>query len=183
MRGMIAIMRVIGIDPGLATVGIGVVEGLRLVDFCTIETSPALSAPERLAEIACDLSSILKKHRPALAVVEKLYFERNQKTAMNVAEARGVILVTLNQSKLDSGQALPILEPTPLELKLAVTGDGKADKRQIQDMLARILKLEAGFFRGVSDDATDAVALAVYGALYQSREMLDTSRRKATIAP
>ena len=178
-------MIVLGIDPGLATVGIGVVEkcenalrpfgtaqdklrsgqapirkcALRLVDWCTIGTSSTLSTAERLAEIAKDLSLLIQKHEPDLAVVEKLYFGANHKTAMDVAQARGVLLVTLAQASIE------VLEPTPLQLKLAVTGDGKADKRQVQDMLARIFHLEGDLFRGASDDATDAVGMALYGAI------------------
>lgn len=179
-------MIILGIDPGLATVGIGVVEtgvngqrstiNCQLVDFCTIETSPSLSAPERLHELAGDLGSILKKHRPDLAVVEKLYFETNRKTAMQVAEARGVILLTLQEHNV------PVFEPTPLELKLAVTGDGQADKEQLRKMLTQILCVSDAAFAGGKDDATDAVALAVYGALYQSRETLDREKGKVRIA-
>lgn len=181
-------MKVLGIDPGLATVGIGIIEksetrdpstraelgaghrpqseGLRLIDWCTIETSPALAGAERLCELAEDLGKILEEHRPALAVVEKLYFETNRKTAMQVAEARGVILFTLHRACSGSGRVpLPILEPTPLELKLAVTGDGQADKGQLRKMLTQILRVSDATFAGGKDDATDAVALAVYGAL------------------
>jgi len=147
-------MIVLGIDPGLATVGIGIIEKQQILDFCTIETSSALSTPDRLKEIADDLKSIIKKHKPDLAVIEKLYFEKNQKTAMAVAEARGVIILTVQES------GIPILEPTPLELKSAITGDGKADKRQMQDMLQITFKTDLS---GVPDDAVDALGLALYG--------------------
>ena len=161
-------MIVLGIDPGLATVGIGLVEISRvpgpasqvprLLDWCVITTAKGLPLPERLREISKDLSEILHAEKPDLVVVEKLYFATNRKTAMDVAEARGAILLTVQEA------GVPVLEPTPLQLKLAVTGDGGADKRQVREMLLRILHLEEAAFTGGSDDATDAVALAVYGA-------------------
>ncbi len=158
-------MRILGIDPGLATIGIGVIErgsskeDLRLLDFCVIETAKGLPRASRLQELAEDLRGILREHTPDIAVVEKLYFQTNVTTAMDVAEARGAILLTLAEAGVE------ILEPTPLQLKLAVTGDGKADKKQMRDMLHHILKVPEGSFAGISDDASDAVALAVYGAL------------------
>jgi crossover junction endodeoxyribonuclease RuvC len=186
---------ILGIDPGLATVGIGVlqvrhaeearprpsrrpraaqaprddvagepalsgVEGsrsMRVIDWCTIETSKGLTLPQRLLEISDDLAQIVRKYMPDLAVIEKLYFETNRKTAMDVAQARGVILLTIEEA------GIPILEPTPLELKSAVTGDGRADKKQMQTMLERILDEKCP-----SDDAADALGLAVFGALQSS---------------
>ena len=165
-------MKILGIDPGLATVGIGIVEKceernakreMRLLDWCVITTAKGLQLPERLREISKDLSKILRAEKPDLVVVEKLYFATNRKTAMSVAEARGVILLTVQTA------GVPVLEPTPLQLKLAVTGDGSADKRQVREMLLRILHLDAAEFAGGSDDATDAVALAVYGAITAPR--------------
>ena len=149
-------MKVLGIDPGFATVGIGVIESepLTVIDWCTIETEKGLRLSERLATISDDLSQILKEYRPEIAVIEKIYFETNRKTAIDVAQARGVILLTVEQA------GIPILEPTPLELKSAITGDGRADKRQMQDMLERILGEKCS-----SDDAADALGLAVYGTL------------------
>ena len=149
-------MKVLGIDPGFATVGIGIVESdpLTVIDWCTIETDKGLLFPERLSEIAEDLSQIIREHKPDLAVIEKLYFQTNQKTAIDVAQARGVILLTVEQA------GVPVLEPTPLELKSAITGDGRADKRQMQDMLKRMLGVDCP-----SDDAADALGLAVYGTI------------------
>ena len=153
-------MLILGIDPGLATVGIGIIESdakeaLRVIDYCTIETAKGNANADRLHEIANDLSSIIRKHHPSIAVIEKLYFETNQKTAMAVAEARGAILLTCTQA------GLLIIEPTPLELKATVTGDGRADKKQMADMVSRTLKID---LTGVSDDAVDALALSLYGA-------------------
>jgi len=159
-------MLILGIDPGLATVGIGIIESdakeaLRVIDYCTIETAKGNANADRLHEIANDLSSIIRKHHPSIAVIEKLYFETNQKTAMAVAEARGVILLTC------ANEGLSIIEPTPLELKVAVTGDGKADKRQMQNMINRMLGLDS-----LSDDVADALGLAIYGSLMHSSQVV-----------
>ena len=150
-------MKVLGIDPGLATVGIGIVESdpIKIIDYCTIETDKGLTLPQRLLEIADDLAEIVREHKPDLAVVEKLFFQTNRKTAIDVAEARGVILVTLEEA------GVSILEPTPLQIKSAITGDGRADKKQIQDMLKRMFNEDCA-----SDDAADALAMAVYGSLH-----------------
>ncbi len=156
-------MVILGIDPGLATVGIGLIKtsanssqltAHSLLVHCTIETPSALATPARLHEISSDLTDIIKTHTPDLAVVEKLYFEKNQKTAMDVAEARGVILLTLQKA------SIPVIEPTPLELKSSIAGDGRADKRQMKDMVERTLKIDLS---GVRDDAVDALGLALYG--------------------
>lgn len=150
---------VLGIDPGLATTGIGLVQkrgdDLTALAWMTIETKGEHRA-SRLAEIASDLRHVMKQYDPHLAVVEKLYFQTNVKTAMDVAEARGVVLLVLAEA------GLQVLEPNPLEVKLAVTGDGNADKIQMQDMIVRTLKLEEA---PKPDDAADALALAVYGAV------------------
>lgn len=162
-------MRVLGIDPGLATVGVGLLSTEpepkpqpTILDFCTIETSPSLSTSQRLLEISDDLSEYIREHKPDLVVVEKLFFETNRKTAMDVAQARGVILVSVEDF------AIPILEPTPLELKSAVTGDGQADKLQMKTMLERTFNTS---FDGVKDDAVDAVGLALYGATCQTQSL------------
>jgi len=157
---MMNVMIILGIDPGLATVGIGLIDAsqrsiFKVIDYCTIETKKELSSADRLREIAEDLSSIIQDHHPSIAVIEKLYFETNRKTAMNVAEARGVLLSTCSEARLT------ILEPTPLELKVAVTGDGRADKKQMAMMVSRTLKID---LKGVPDDAVDALGLSIFGA-------------------
>ena len=154
-------MRIVGIDPGLATVGIGIIEAhsvhnIEVLEWMTIETMPGLSLAERLLEIEKDLSEVIQEFEPEMAVVEKLYFETNVKTAIDVSQARGVILLTLAKHGVE------IIEATPLQLKSTITGDGKADKRQVQDMLKMMLKLHE---IPKPDDAADALALAVYGAL------------------
>lgn len=154
-------MRILGIDPGLATIGLGLIEAesahrIRCLEWLIISTPAGESAALRMEEIHRDLKKFLKESRPALAVVERLFFKTNAKTAINVAQARGVILLTLAENQV------PVIEPSPLQLKSAITGDGRADKRQMQDMLARMLELTE---IPKPDDAADALALAVYGAL------------------
>lgn len=156
-------MRVLGVDPGLATVGIAVVEGKNALDWATIETPPSLSMPERLCEIAKDLSQYIDEQQPELAVIEKLYFSVNEKTALDVAQARGVILATVAE------RGIPILEPTPPELKACITGDGKADKKQMQEMMRLMYTLKE---IPKPDDAADALALATFGALSGKRATL-----------
>lgn len=154
-------MRILGIDPGIAIVGLGLVESahpsdVRALDWLTIETAAGGALSDRLCEIARDLEEFLETSKPELVVIEKLFFETNVKTAMDVSQGRGAILLTVAK------RGIPILEATPLQLKSAITGDGKADKRQMQDMMMRLLKLAAP---PRPDDAADALALAIYGAL------------------
>lgn len=165
-------MRILGIDPGLATIGLGLVEAtsvhdITCIEWLTITTHAGAATAERLREIHDDLSEFLKESKPALAVVERLFFQTNVQTAMGVAEARGVILLTLAEHGID------VLEPTPLQLKSAITGDGKADKQQVQEMLMRMLKLTAV---PKPDDAADALALAVYGALAKKNDQCSIAK-------
>ncbi|MBI2117277.1 crossover junction endodeoxyribonuclease RuvC, partial [Candidatus Peregrinibacteria bacterium] len=113
--------------------------------------------PERLREIAHDLDAFLEETHPDLTVVERLFFARNERSAMEVAHARGVIL-----SKA-AYHGCPILEPTPLQLKLAITGNGRATKEEMQRMLMHLLHLKE---MPKPDDAADALALAFYGTLH-----------------
>lgn len=158
-------MRFIGIDPGLATVGIGVLDSPHpqqwtVVDWLTIQTEAGRDASDRLLEIHTDLAQLLSEFNPDMAVVERLFFASNETTAMDVSQARGVILLALEQRKI------PILEPTPMQLKSAIAGDGKADKRMMQDMLVRTLNLAE---IPKPDDAADALGLALYGAMRAER--------------
>lgn len=158
-------MRILGIDPGLATIGIGIIEAsspvdLRCIEWLTITTPAALPLPDRLREIAKDLGNLVQDVKPDLAVIEKLFFATNEKTAIDVAQARGVIVCTIAEA------GIPIVEPTPLQMKLAVTGDGQADKVQVQTMLLHLLKLKE---IPKPDDAADALGLAIYGALQEKR--------------
>jgi crossover junction endodeoxyribonuclease RuvC len=165
-----SIMKILGIDPGLATVGIGLIEAesahsFTPLDWFTITTNPASTLAERLDEIQQDLTAFLTGTNPELAVVEKIYFSINKKTALDVAQARGVILQTVQQ------QGIPLLEPTPPELKSCISGDGSADKRQMQEMMQLLLNLKE---RPTPDDAADALALAVFGAVNGKKVQLLT---------
>ena len=158
-------MRIIGIDPGLATIGIGLIESessqrVSPIEWLTIETKAGLPMADRLQEIGDDLAQYLKENQPELAVIEKLYFSVNEKTALDVAQARGVILATV------AAHGIPIIEPTPPELKSCITGDGKADKKQMQEMVKVIMHLHE---IPQPDDAADALALAAFGA-YQGKQ-------------
>lgn len=161
-------MKILGVDPGLRTIGLGLVEAtsgrdIRVLDWLTIETPSGNPPAERLSEIAKDLETYLEEKHPDRAVVEKLFFAVNEQTAIDVAQARGVLIATLGKA------GIPVLEPTPMQLKATITGDGRADKAQIQTMLMRMLDLEAP---PTPDDAADALALAVYGALVGESVML-----------
>jgi crossover junction endodeoxyribonuclease RuvC len=150
-------MLVIGIDPGTATTGYGLVRedksgNLSAVDYGVITTSPALSMPHRLLELYRRLSEILLLHRPESGAVEKLFFQRNVRTAISVGQGRGVVLLVLAQADLS------VAEYTPLEIKQAVAGYGGADKNQVQQMVRALLNLDDV---PQPDDAADALAVAI----------------------
>ncbi|MDD5738865.1 MAG: crossover junction endodeoxyribonuclease RuvC [Candidatus Pacebacteria bacterium] len=154
-------MIILGIDPGTATTGFGIIKkdskrNFAMLDFGIIKTNPKDSPSKRLQKIFEEISFILKKTKPDLVVVEKLYFFKNLKTAMPVAEARGVILLAIQQNKFK------IIELTPLEVKMGICGYGRAEKQQVQKMVKETLKLEK---IPRPDDAADALALAICGAL------------------
>ncbi|MDO8565765.1 MAG: crossover junction endodeoxyribonuclease RuvC [Candidatus Moranbacteria bacterium] len=161
-------MRILGIDPGTATVGWGVieVEGSKnaVMAFGHISTSKDLPLSERLLEISRDLSGIIKKYRPEEAAVEELFFFKNQKTVISVAQARGAILLTLENL------CVKVSGYTPLEVKQALTNYGRADKSQVQLMVKALLKLSA---IPRPDDVADALALALCHA---SRRRMDKIR-------
>lgn len=152
-------MLILGIDPGTAIIGYALVEkqgaDLILREADAIRIAPIGSKAERLAILHKELAALIKKERPNMIAVEKLFFSKNQKTALDVAEARGVILSTAALARI------PISEYTPLEVKMAATGYGRADKRQVREMARVILKLKAV---PTLDDITDAMAIAVTGA-------------------
>lgn len=149
-------MRILGIDPGTATTGWAVVEEVkknpRLVACGCINTSKIKTDAERLVEIGHDIQKLLKKYKPAEAAIEDLFFFKNLKTAITVAQARGVILYEIK------GNKLPLFSYTPLQVKQALTGYGRAEKKQIQIMVKNILKLKCV---PKPDDAADAVAIAI----------------------
>jgi crossover junction endodeoxyribonuclease RuvC len=152
----------LGIDPGTATCGFGVValEGgrLRLIDAGCVRTAANLSDAERLGQIHAALSQLVGEHHPQRLAVERLYFQRNVQTAMVVGQARGVALLVAAQHRL------PVDEPTPNEVKMSVCGNGAADKQQVAAMVSRLLEVD---LRAVPDDATDALAVAI-GTLYRA---------------
>lgn len=152
----------LGIDPGTAACGFGIVASdgasLRFVDAGTVRTDPSLSDSARLAELEAALDQLMAEHRPDRVAVERLYFQRNVQTAMAVGQARGVALLVAAR------HGLPVTEPTPNEVKLAVCGNGAADKEQVAVMVERLLNVQ---LNGAADDATDALAVAI-GALAPS---------------
>lgn len=149
-------MKILGIDPGTATTGFGVIEHhngkLKFVDAGVIVTPPEHSMPARLSEIYAGLKEIIAHHQPDCMAVELLYFATNVTTAITVGQARGVVLLAASEAGLEVG------EYTPLQVKQAVTGYGKADKKQIQEMVRVILGLD-----GIPkpDDAADGLAIAI----------------------
>ncbi len=147
---------ILGLDPGLGRTGFAVLTGTKdqpeLVDFGCLETSTKLPQAQRLEQLADKFKKLLTKYQPQLIAVEKIFFAANSKTALPVGEARGVLLVTA------AAKHLPIVEFTPPQVKLVVTGDGRADKKQIQKMLQLVFKLAAPIKQ---DDAADAVAIAL----------------------
>ncbi len=149
-------MRILGIDPGYATIGYGVVDydgvHFKAVGFGAITTPPDMPFSERLDAIYEDMSSIIKKYEPQDMSIEKLFFNTNATTAIAVAEARGVILLAAHRSGLKA------FEYTPLQVKSSVVGYGKAEKRQVMEMVKNLLMLKAV---PKPDDTADALALAI----------------------
>ena len=149
-------MLVLGLDPGLAITGFGLVRGdgqhLQSADYGVIRTDPALSLSDRLVVLHDALQNVIAQHAPDVAAVEELFFSTNARTAMLVGEARGVLLLTLAQS------GLPIYEYTPMQVKQAITGYGGADKNQIQQMVRLLLTLDT---LPQPDDAADALAVSI----------------------
>lgn len=150
-------MLVIGIDPGTATTGYGLVResedgSLSVVGFGVITTPADSPMPKRLLELYSKLSEILVLHRPESGAVEKLFFSRNARTAISVGQGRGVALLALAQAGLLAA------EYTPMEVKQAVAGYGGADKTQVQEMVRALLSMEEV---PQPDDAADALAVAI----------------------
>lgn len=147
---------VLGIDPGTTGMGYAFLdtatEPARILDCGMVAPVRGGSAAERLLAIATALDALIAQHAPASLALERLYFNKNARTAMAVAEARGVALLAAARA------GLPIAEYTPQEVKLSVTGSGAADKRQVQKMLAIVLALDAPI---TQDNVADAVAIAL----------------------
>ena len=150
-------MRIIGIDPGIARVGYGIIDDIegkkKMLDCGIIETQSTQKEEKRLLEISQDLSLIIKKWRPKTAAVEKFFFYRSSST-ISVVQARGVIIMTLAMHNLS------ILEFPPMQIKLAVTGYGHSDKNEVLKSVMHELKITSP---PKPDDAADALAIALTG--------------------
>ncbi|MEN9768259.1 crossover junction endodeoxyribonuclease RuvC [Vulcanococcus sp.] len=153
-------MRILGIDPGLARVGYGVIDveegpggAQRMLDCGIIQTDPGRSDGERMVEIARDLRVLIRTWQPQLAAVEKFFFYRSS-TTISVVQARGVLMMTLARF------GIPVVEFPPMQIKLALAGHGHADKDDVLDAVMRELSLETP---PRPDDAADALAVALTG--------------------
>jgi len=151
-------MRVLGIDPGFDRNGFGVVDdnGGKLVHIAhgVLQTSKDDSFMTRLRQVRDNVADLIDQYKPDCVAVEKLFFQTNAKTAINVGMARGVVLLVI----ADAG--IKLVEPTPNQVKQGTAGHGSADKRQVQEMVKRLLKLDA---IPKPDDAADALAIAIVG--------------------
>ncbi len=149
-------MVILGIDPGYGIVGFGVIEKtasrLRTVAYGVIETPKGSLLPVRLKFIGDKITELIAQYRPDAVAVEELFYHSNQKTVIMVAEARGVVLYAAQSA------GIPLFEYTPMQIKQAVSGYGRADKKQIQQMIKILLGLNAV---PKPDDAADALAVAV----------------------
>ncbi|MDD5696542.1 MAG: crossover junction endodeoxyribonuclease RuvC [Candidatus Pacebacteria bacterium] len=149
-------MIILGIDPGTATTGFGIIQfhkkQLACIEYGVIETPAKMDMGERLQILNKDLEKIIKRHEPEIAAIESLFFFKNLKTAVPVSQARGVILLTLSRRNVS------VKEFTPPQAKTAVTGYGRASKDQVQKMVKHILNLDE---IPKPDDAADALAIAV----------------------
>ena len=160
-------MIILGIDPGLATVGYGVLiyekNKFTTISYDVITTPPHIPVHERLQMIYDGMQKIIDLYKPDELAIEELFYNTNQKTVISVCEARGVILLCAHQNGLD------INEYTPLQVKQSVVGYGRAEKKQVQAMVKNILKLEK---IPKPDDAADAVAIAICHAHSKSTNSL-----------
>lgn len=149
-------MVILGIDPGYAIVGWGIINFERAkvqpLAFGSVQTEAHTDFSDRLCKIYDDFEEIIERYKPDVAAIEKLYFQNNQKTAIDVAEARGVLLLALKKA------GIPVFEYTPLQVKSAVTGYGQAEKPQVMEMTRRRLGLEKV---PKPDDTADALAIAI----------------------
>lgn len=169
-------MIILGIDPGSATTGFSILEKspqknskVKVVDFGCIITKPDKTAGQRLNILYNELNKIIKKYEPKVLAIESLFFFKNLKTAMPVSQAKGVILFAAAKKKM------PIYEFTPLEVKMAITGYGKAEKKQVQKMAELLLDLD-GFDRNKNhrkkDDAIDALCIGLCFAMKKDRNLI-----------
>ena len=150
-------MRILGIDPGIARVGYGVIDTSngqqQMLDCGIIRTNPGIDDGERMVEIASDLRQLIRRWKPQLAAVEKFFFYRSS-TTISVVQARGVIIMTLARFRV------PVMEFPPMQIKLALAGSGHAEKDEVLDAVMRELNLDQP---PRPDDAADALAIALTG--------------------
>lgn len=160
-------MRILGIDPGIARCGWGVIETqgskFKAIDYGCFETSSRSEVEKRLEEIYSEVSKVIKKHSVDCLAIEELFFNTNAKTAFIVGQVRGVILLSASQGKI------PIYIYTPLQVKIAVTGYGRAEKDQLGKMVKVILKLDSV---PKPDDTADALAVSLAHAFSAQIRML-----------
>lgn len=145
----------LGIDPGTAILGFGVIDGdtdPRLIDVGVIETESTTPMPERLVHLHAETARLIERYAPDVLAIEQLFFSRNVTTAIAVGQARGVVLLAAAQAGVE------VAEYSPSEVKFAISGYGKAEKRQMQEMVRIILNLE---YAPQPDDAADALAIAI----------------------
>ncbi len=149
-------MRILGIDPGIAIVGFGLIESnrgsVRMLQYGAVTTEAGLPLATRLVQIENDMTALIAQLKPDEIAVEELFFSKNITTGIAVAHGRGVILCTAERL------GVPIFEYTPMQVKQAVAGYGLADKKQVMDMTKRLLKLKVV---PKPDDAADALAIAI----------------------
>ena len=169
-------MRILGIDPGVATIGFGLVEAQRaqvhMVTYGAITTPAGLALSRRLFQIDRDMTELIGQLRPDVISIEELFFNNNITTGIGVAQARGVILLSAER------RGVPIYEYTPSQVKQAVVGYGKAEKRQVMDMTRRLLRLKSV---PRPDDAADALALAICHARSATSRLPQTGDAPQTI--
>ena len=149
-------MKILGIDPGMAIVGYSVLEysgeSLKLVHSGSVQTDKSKSESARLLEIFEDMNVLIQKYKPDVCAIEKLFYFRNQTTVMPVAHARGVILTVLEK------YGVPIFEYTPMEVKQVLTGYGRADKKEVEQMVKISLGVDS---LPKLDDTVDSIAIAI----------------------
>jgi len=168
-------MLVLGIDPGTARCGWGLVDKkgsmLTAVDYGIIETSKDTPQPSRLKAVHDEVAEIIKEFKPDIMAVEKLFFNRNVTNALSVGEARGVILLAGEKAGIE------LAEYTPLQVKMALTGYGKAEKKQVETMVMRLLNLKTA---PKLDDTADALAIALCcAASYKLQSIKNSGGRKS----
>lgn len=150
---------ILGIDPGFGRMGFGCISDskgtLCAIDHGIVSTNPEAEFGERLLELERDLDEIVQTHNPDLIAIEKLFFSKNVKTAMDVAEARGIVRLVAARHKVQT------IEFTPTQIKKALSGDGRADKKAVQFMVTQLLGLKSA---PKIDDASDALAVAICAA-------------------